>query len=111
MPKFDIIVTTTPNIEGYRIVDYFGLVTGEAAISASEFKVLMAGLSSGTGRFAQYEKAMEEARTAAMEIMLESASAHGANAIIGTDLDYHEVGSVMMVCVSGTAVKILPAAS
>lgn len=55
-----------------------------------------------------YETALATARSAAIEAMLEHAAEHGAHAVIGVDLDYQTIGNTatMMVCVSGTAVKI-----
>ena len=40
----EIIVTTTPSVEGRRIVRYAGIVTGEAILGANIFKDLFAGI-------------------------------------------------------------------
>lgn len=39
-----MIVTTTPSVEGHRIVDYKGVITGEAILGANIFKDLFAGI-------------------------------------------------------------------
>ncbi len=39
-----MILSTTPNIEGKRIIRYFGLVSGEAILGANIFKDLFAGI-------------------------------------------------------------------
>lgn len=39
-----MIVTTTPNIEGKRIVRYCGVIAGEAILGANIFKDLFAGI-------------------------------------------------------------------
>lgn len=39
-----MIVTTTPSIEGHRIVAYRGIVTGEAILGANVFKDLFADI-------------------------------------------------------------------
>ena len=38
-----MLVTTTPNVEGRRIVDYHGLVSGEAILGANVFKTSSPG--------------------------------------------------------------------
>ena len=40
----DMILTTTPQIEGRRILEYKGLVTGETIIGANAFKDFFAGI-------------------------------------------------------------------
>lgn len=39
-----MILTTTPNIEGYKILEYKGLVTGETIIGANFMKDFFAGI-------------------------------------------------------------------
>lgn len=105
-----MIVTTTPNIEGKRIGQYLGIVVGEAILGANVFRDVLAGLRDIVGgRSAAYEKELARARTVAIDEMMERASILGANAIVGVDIDYEVVGSggsMLMVSVSGTAVRI-----
>lgn len=105
-----MIVTTTPNIEGKQIVEYCGVVTGEAIIGANIFKDLFAAVRDVVGgRSASYERELASAREMALKEMHEKAQALGANAIVGIDLDYETVGSsgsMLMVNASGTAVKL-----
>jgi len=60
------------------------------------------------GRSGAYEKELRRAREIAMGEMEEAASDLGANGVIGVDLDYETVssGSMLMVTVSGTAVRL-----
>jgi uncharacterized protein YbjQ (UPF0145 family) len=107
--KTDImLITTTNNIEGKRIVKYIGLVTGETIIGANIFKDLFAGLRDIVGgRSGSYEQVLREGKNTAVSEMQQYAAAMGANAIIGVDLDYETVGSggsMLMVTASGTAV-------
>jgi uncharacterized protein YbjQ (UPF0145 family) len=106
--KQKMIVTTTNTVEGYSITSYLGIVTGETILGAYVFKDFMAGLSDVFGgRSKAYETSLHEARNTALSEMMERASALGANAIIGVDLDYETVGqngSMLMVNASGTAV-------
>ena len=105
-----MIVTTTPGIEGRRIRQYLGLVTGEAILGANIFKDLFAGIRDIVGgRSAAYESELRKAREIAMAEMEQAAAPLGANAIVGIDLDYETVGGqggMLMVSISGTAVVI-----
>ncbi len=44
-----MILTTTPQIEGRSIVEYKGIVTGEAIMGANIFKDLFAGIRDVVG--------------------------------------------------------------
>ena len=106
----ETIVTTTPTIEGKRIVNYHGIVTGEAILGANIFKDLFAGIRDIVGgRSAAYEAELRKARQLALDEMRQAARELGANAVVGTDIDYETVGgqgSMLMVSVSGTAVTV-----
>jgi uncharacterized protein YbjQ (UPF0145 family) len=106
----DVIVTTTPSIEGRRITSYQGIVTGEAIMGANIFKDLFAGIRDIVGgRSATYERELRRARELAMAEIKQSAAELGANAVVGIDIDYETVGtnaSMLMVTVSGTAVVV-----
>lgn len=105
-----MLVLTTPNIEGKKIVNYFGLVSGEAILGANIFKDFFAGIRDIVGgRSAAYEKELRQAKELAIEEMNEQARALGANAVIAVDLDYETIGigsggNMLMVSASGTAV-------
>ncbi|MCR4921521.1 MAG: heavy metal-binding domain-containing protein [Bacteroidaceae bacterium] len=104
-----MILTTTPQIEGKPILEYKGIVTGEAIIGANFFKDLKAGLHDiFGGRSRSYENVLREGKDTSLREMQERAEAIGANAIVGIDLDYETVGngSMLMVSASGTAVVI-----
>lgn len=105
-----VIVTTTPTIEGHTIVDYRGIVTGEAILGANMFKDLFADIRDIVGgRSATYERELQRARDVALEEIEERAKELGANAIVGLDLDYEVLGAsngMLMVSASGTAVVI-----
>ena len=105
-----VIVTTTPSVEGRRITDYKGIVTGEAIMGANIFKDLFAGIRDIVGgRSATYERELRRAREIAMAEVTQAAAEMGANAVVGIDIDYETVGtnaSMLMVTVSGTAVVV-----
>jgi len=104
-----MIVTTTPNIEGHQIREYLGIVTGEVIVGANIFKDLFAGIRDIVGgRAGAYESTLRNARREAFADLEAEAARMGANAVIGIDIDYEVVGqggSMLMVSVSGTAVR------
>jgi len=105
-----MLITTTPNIEGKKIVKYLGLVSGQAILGANIFRDFFAGIRDIVGgRSGAYEKVLMDAKNMAVRDMTEKAVALGANAIVGVDLDYETVGisrggNMLMVSASGTAV-------
>ena len=103
-----MIVSTTPNLEGYRITAYHGLVAGEAIMGANIVRDLFASITDVVGgRSGVYEDKLAEGRHMAISEMEGRAAALGANAVIGCDLDYEVVAnSMLMVSASGTAVTV-----
>ncbi|MDR2156271.1 MAG: putative heavy metal-binding protein [Clostridiales Family XIII bacterium] len=105
-----MIVTTTPGIEGMRIVEYRGLVVGEVISGVDFIKDLGAGLRNFFGgRSEGYENELVQARETAIGEMIDRAQRMGANAVVGVDLDYEvlgQQGNMLMVTVSGTAVVV-----
>ncbi|EIK3466620.1 heavy metal-binding domain-containing protein [Shigella flexneri] len=99
--------STTPTLEGLTIVEYCGVVTGEAILGANIFRDFFAGIRDIVGgRSGAYEKELRKAREIAFEEL--GSQARGADAVVGIDIDYETVGqngSMLMVSVSGTAVK------
>ena len=101
------IVTTTPTIEGKQIVEYKGIVFGEATFGSgigTELKGLAAAFTGK--RTGGYEKKLLEARHTALEQMQSQAAELGANAVVGVDVDYEFIDNVLMISASGTAVIV-----
>ncbi|MCW8126497.1 heavy metal-binding domain-containing protein [Microbulbifer halophilus] len=105
-----MLKTTTSVIEGKAVREYLGVVVGEAILGANVFKDIFGSIRDIVGgRSGSYEKEMGRARKIAFEDMEQEAIKLGANGIIGIDIDYEVVGAqgaMMMVSVSGTAVKL-----
>jgi uncharacterized protein YbjQ (UPF0145 family) len=105
-----MILTTTSNIDGHRITEYLGIVTGEAILGANFFRDMFANIRDIVGgRSGSYEKELQRAREIAFQEIQEEALKIGANAIVGIKLDYEVMGksgSMLMVSISGTAVRV-----
>lgn len=103
-----MLLTTTPTVEGHPIQNYLGLVCGEVISGVDFVKDFAAGMRNFFGgRSASYENELTDARTKAIEEMVQRAEQMGANAVVGIDVDYEVLGqggNMMMVTVSGTAV-------
>ncbi|MEZ8098928.1 heavy metal-binding domain-containing protein [Vibrio bivalvicida] len=104
-----MIKTTTSVVEGRPVQDYLGVVVGEAILGANIFKDMFGAIRDVVGgRSGAYEREMGRAREIAFEEMEAKARELGADGIVGIDIDYEVIGSggsMMMVSVSGTAVK------
>jgi len=107
-----MLKSTTPTLEGRRIIKYHGVVCGDAILGANLFKDLFASIRDIVGgRSEAYEQELQKAREIAMSEMEARALALGANAVVGIDLDYETIspsgtGSMLMVNATGTAVTI-----
>ena len=97
-----MIVTTTPAVEGRKIVAYKGIVFGEVVSGVNFIKDMFSSITDMIGgRSGTYEKELAE--------MSERAAKLGADAVVGVDVDYEVLGEtngMLMVSVSGTAVKL-----
>ena len=104
---FFLSTTTPPGIE---LNQYLGVVNGEAIIGANIFRDMFSSVRDVVGgRAGGYERALAGARDAAIDGLIEAAKAMGGNGVIGIDFDYEVMGEangMMMVAVSGTAVKL-----
>ena len=104
-----MIITTTPSVEGKKIVEHKGIVFGEVISGVNMVKDMMAGLTNiFGGRSNTYETELINARQNALREMEERAAQLGANAVVGVDIDYEVLGAdngMLMVTASGTAVR------
>ncbi|MBK6867034.1 MAG: heavy metal-binding domain-containing protein [Burkholderiales bacterium] len=95
---------------GAQVAQFLGLVNGEAIIGANIFRDMFSSVRDVVGgRAGGYERALAGARDAALDEAKAAAKALGADGIVGIDFDYEVLGEtngMMMVAVSGTAVKM-----
>lgn len=105
-----MITTTTPTIEGRRIIEYKGIVFGEVISGVDFIKDFAASLTNFFGgRSGSYEGELIQARENALREMESRARQMGANAVVGVDIDYEVLGqggNMLMVTASGTAVVV-----
>src|SRR5690349_14892118 len=93
MSNGPLIVTTTFQIEGHRIVRYCGVVRGLIVRSPTLTQGLLGGLKSMIGgSIGAYSQMCEQARQQAYDLPIDHARAVGANAIVGLHYDASEIG-------------------
>ena len=106
-----MIVVTTHDLPGFRVVRVHGLVRGNSIRARHIGKDITAVLRNvAGGEIKEYTKMMAEAREQAIDRMLEEADALEANAILGVMFQTSMVqsGAAEMLCY-GTAVTVEPA--
>ncbi len=102
-----MLLTTSGNIDGKRIVDYRGIVFGEVVTGVNFVKDIAASLRDiFGGRSSSYEGELVTARQEALDEMQRRAQNLGANGVIGIKVDYETLGQsgMLMVTCTGTAV-------
>jgi uncharacterized protein YbjQ (UPF0145 family) len=107
-----ILVTTTPSIEGHRIVAYLGIESVEIVIGTGFFSELTGDISDFLGqRSRAFENKLSDAKRIAFDRLKTRAVEKNANAVIGIDLDYTEFsGNRVGLIVNGTLVRAVPIA-
>lgn len=108
-----MIIATTENIAGHRVVTTLGQVFGVVVRSRGIGGNIVAGLRSIVGgEIHEYTQMLEEARRHATDRMVANATAMGANAILVMRFDSSEIGETMSEIVAyGTAAVIEPQGS
>jgi len=106
-----MLVVTTNDIAGYRIVRYLGVVRGITVRSRSIIGNVGAMIQSlFGGNITLYTSLCERARGDAYELMAAHATEMGANAVVAMRYDANEVAAgITEVLAYGTAVMVEPA--
>lgn len=104
----ELMITSGFNFEGYKITKYIGFYSGECALGTGFLSSLDAGIADFFGSNSSiYEEKLSKAKSMAITELKKLAVEHGANAIIGVDVDYTTFSAdVMGVIANGTAVRI-----
>jgi uncharacterized protein YbjQ (UPF0145 family) len=106
-----MILTTTPNIENFKIVDYLGIVTGTAynsSYSHKGSKMSFKDMFNTAKYYENYAAGLEALKEKAFQNLKENAKKLDANAVVGIQLDIEPLAntSTLLVSITGTAVKV-----
>ena len=107
LPHIPVITLQQPLNWNYKVL---GMVTGQSVTGTGIISEIAASFTdlfgAQSGKFGNKIKGGEDICKAQLRL---SAAQIGATAVIGTDIDYSEVGGgkgMLMVCMSGTAIKL-----
>ena len=103
-----MIVTTTNDLPGHRIVKHIGLVRGITVRSRSAIGNFAGGIQSlFGGKLTVYVSLAETARQEAYDHLCEHAQAAGGNAVVAMRYDANEImDGITEVLAYGTAVVV-----
>ena len=103
-----MLVVTTPILEGRKIKQYLCPIFTQVTRGVGAFRGMGAGWKSMTGgRSAGHEKSIVEIRATAIAEMIEEAKRHGANALIGLNLDIEMLSGDSLLLCKGFATAVV----
>ncbi|MEA2670017.1 MAG: hypothetical protein QOG45_237 [Chloroflexota bacterium] len=107
-----MIIATTENLPGHHVTRVIGQVFGLTVRTRGLGGNIAAAFRSvAGGEVASYTKLLEDTRRQAIDRLVETATAAGANAVVMMRFDSSEIGATMSEVVAyGTAVVVEPAA-
>ena len=105
-----MLIVTTNDVPGHRVVRTLGLVRGITVRSRNVISDAIGGLQSMLGgRVGAYVKLAEAARAEAYDELIDHARAMGANAVLAMRYDANEImPGITEVLAYGTAVVVEP---
>ena len=103
-----MLIVTTNDVPGHRVVKTLGLVRGITVRSRNALSDVVGGLQSMLGgRVGAYVKLAEASRAEALQELVDHAQAMGANAVIAMRYEANEImEGVTEVLAYGTAVVV-----
>lgn len=109
-PHEGFIVVTAPYVQGYRVKQTLGVVSGLTARTRGLGGKFVAGLESIMGgEVTAFTTEMEKARLEAIDRLVGNARKMGANAVISLDIETSEVfEGTILISATGTAVVLVP---
>jgi uncharacterized protein YbjQ (UPF0145 family) len=106
----DVLVTTTPNIEGYRIASYLGPIVIPTVGAGNLVRDWFAGFTDVFGgRSQSYQKVFARFLNQGVREMMRQAKENGANAVVNMRIETTNMSagkSVISIILYGTAVVI-----
>lgn len=105
------MILTTEAAHNLDVADRLGIVASEYVVGVNILRDIAAEFRDFFGgRSATMQRALREAREAALEELKRCAAELGADAVVGIDLDYSEISgggkSMLFLVASGTAVAL-----
>ena len=105
-----MLTSTTAVLQDKTIEKYLGVISSEVILGANVFRDFSAGIRDFFGgRSGSYEEVFDKAKTEALKEIIQKAEGLGANGVIGIAYNFSNLGangSMLMVAISGTAVRI-----
>jgi uncharacterized protein YbjQ (UPF0145 family) len=103
-----ILLSNTETVPGHRIVEFYGVVTGNTVRAKHIGRDLMAGLKNIVGgELKGYTELLQDSREEAIERMVDQARAAGANAVVNVRFATSSVAQgAAELFAYGTAVRI-----
>lgn len=106
MPKF--IITSTPILDGMKIVSYLGVVNTNIVIGTNFFSDFAASFTDVFGgNSGTYQRKMDAMYTSAKKELVTKVKNMGGNAIVGFNVEFDEISgkgkSMFMLTATGTA--------
>ena len=105
-----VVVTTTPGIDGYKVIEYLGIESVEFVIGTGLFSEITTDIQDLFGaRSSAFEQKLSAAKKQAMDTLKRRAAEKGANAVVAIDIDYTEFsGNRIALIINGTLVSVVP---
>ena len=106
-----MVLTTTNSIEGFRIIEYKGIVTGISYNSSYSYKgskMSFKDMFSMKKYQEAYELGLQNIKEEAFQKLKDNAKALNANAVVGINIDIEPLAnsSTLIVSITGTAVSV-----
>ncbi len=107
-----MILTTTNSIEGFKITEYKGIVTGISYNTSYSYKgtsVSFKDMFNMKKYYKAYEEGLQNIKEEAFQKLKDNATALNANAIVGISVEIEPLSnsSTLIVSVTGTAVSVV----
>ena len=103
-----LVISNIESVPGRRITRFFGVVSGSTVRSKHVGRDILAGLKNIVGgELKAYTELLHEARTEALERMIEQAESLGANAVVNVRFQTSNIASgAAELLAYGTAVEV-----
>jgi len=106
-----VMILTTETAHNLAVNKRLGIVSAEVVVGMNIFKDMLTGVRNIVGgRTGNVQNALRDMRRQALSELKQEATQLGADAVVGIDLDYNEIGAtgstMLMLVVNGTAVTL-----